>query len=168
MKNFIKNITARPENGKRSEQGFSLVELIIVIAIMAILVGLVGTQVIPYLSRSRAAKDQQILNTFSTAAVLAYSSDADYIDETSPVTIYVYEGTSADAESTEGLLSTDIVGYISYDTIDELIDALESKISTQVADVKVEYDFENNQVRVVFVDSSKAELTGVEEVISVL
>ncbi|MBQ6094530.1 MAG: prepilin-type N-terminal cleavage/methylation domain-containing protein, partial [Lachnospiraceae bacterium] len=34
---------------KLNNKGFSLVELIIVIAIMAILVGVVGTQVIPYL-----------------------------------------------------------------------------------------------------------------------
>ena len=38
---------------KLNNKGFSLVELIIVIAIMAILVGVVGTQVIPYLERSR-------------------------------------------------------------------------------------------------------------------
>ena len=34
-------------------EGFSLVELIIVIAIMAVLVGTVGTQVIPYLNNPK-------------------------------------------------------------------------------------------------------------------
>ena len=37
---------------KKDNKGFSLVELIIVIAIMAILVGVVGTQVVPYLHNS--------------------------------------------------------------------------------------------------------------------
>ncbi len=58
---------------EQDNRGFSLVELIIVIAIMAILVGIVGTQVIPYLNRSRQAKDLQIINSFCTAAVTAYS-----------------------------------------------------------------------------------------------
>ena len=40
---------------KLNEKGFSLVELIIVIAIMAVLVGVVGTQVIPYMESSRKA-----------------------------------------------------------------------------------------------------------------
>ena len=55
-------------NRKKDNKGFSLVELIIVIAIMAILVGIVGTQVIPYISKSKVAKDQQVLNSISTAA----------------------------------------------------------------------------------------------------
>ena len=38
---------------KKDNKGFSLVELIIVIAIMAILVGVVGTQVVPYLNKSK-------------------------------------------------------------------------------------------------------------------
>ena len=53
----------------KSNKGFSLVELIIVIAIMAILVGVVGTQVIPYLENSRKAKDQQILTLDSMQSV---------------------------------------------------------------------------------------------------
>ncbi|MEG1992546.1 MAG: prepilin-type N-terminal cleavage/methylation domain-containing protein [Acetivibrio sp.] len=48
-------------------KGFSLVELIIVIAIMAILVGVIGSQAIPYLEKSRAAKDLQTLDTMYTA-----------------------------------------------------------------------------------------------------
>lgn len=62
-------------NRKKDNKGFSLVELIIVIAIMAILVGIVGTQVIPYISKSKVAKDQQVLNSISTAGVAAYSEN---------------------------------------------------------------------------------------------
>ena len=56
---------------KKDNKGFSLVELIIVIAIMAILVGVVGTQVVPYLNKSKVAKDQQLLSAYATAAVSA-------------------------------------------------------------------------------------------------
>ena len=70
---MLQNMKAK--NEKKDNRGFSLVELIIVIAIMAILVGVVGTQVIPYISKSKAAKDQQVLNSISTAGVTAYSEN---------------------------------------------------------------------------------------------
>jgi type IV pilus assembly protein PilA len=54
----------KAKNEKKDNKGFSLVELIIVIAIMAILVGIVGTQVIPYINKSKEAKDFQIINSF--------------------------------------------------------------------------------------------------------
>ena len=74
---------------KLNNKGFSLVELIIVIAIMAILVGVVGTQVIPYLENSRKAKDVQILSAWNTAAVSAYSTEAGNLDSTKTYTIQV-------------------------------------------------------------------------------
>ena len=51
-----------------SNEGFSLVELIIVIAIMAILVGVVALAVIPYLEKSRESKDLQALDAIASAA----------------------------------------------------------------------------------------------------
>ncbi|MGN0426422.1 MAG: type II secretion system protein [Agathobacter sp.] len=65
------------KENKGNNKGFSLVELIIVIAIMAILVGIVGTQVIPYINRSKVAKDQQVLSSFLTDAVSAFSMNAE-------------------------------------------------------------------------------------------
>ncbi len=54
-----------------SNEGFSLVELIIVIAIMAILVGVVALAVIPYLEKSRESKDLQALDTVASAVTTA-------------------------------------------------------------------------------------------------
>ena len=51
------------KNFKKDNKGFSLVELIIVIAIMAILIGVVALQVIPYLEKSRVGKDKQTVDT---------------------------------------------------------------------------------------------------------
>lgn len=65
------------KNMKKDNKGFSLVELIIVIAIMAILVGIVGTQVVPYINRSKVAKDQQVLSSFLTDGVSAFSMNAE-------------------------------------------------------------------------------------------
>ena len=74
---------------KLNNKGFSLVELIIVIAIMAILVGVVGTQVIPYLENSRKAKDTQIFSAWNTAAVSAYSTEAGNLNANENYTIIV-------------------------------------------------------------------------------
>lgn len=54
-----------------SNEGFSLVELIIVIAIMAILIGVVALAVIPYLEKSRESKDLQALDTVASAVTTA-------------------------------------------------------------------------------------------------
>lgn len=77
---------------KLNNKGFSLVELIIVIAIMAILVGVVGTQVIPYLENSRKAKDQQVISSWNTAAMSAYSNAAAKIDATKDYKITITAG----------------------------------------------------------------------------
>jgi len=74
---------------KLNNKGFSLVELIIVIAIMAILVGVVGTQVIPYLENSRKAKDQQVISSWNTAAMSAYSNSAAKINSTADYTLTI-------------------------------------------------------------------------------
>lgn len=50
-----------------NNEGFSLVELIIVIAIMAILVGVIALQVIPYMEKSRVGKDQQTIDSVYSA-----------------------------------------------------------------------------------------------------
>jgi prepilin-type N-terminal cleavage/methylation domain-containing protein len=69
MKKLIKNYLAKlQENDKK---GFSLVELIIVMAIMAILVGIVASQVLPYMDKSRQSKDQQKLSSICTDLVSA-------------------------------------------------------------------------------------------------
>ena len=78
---MVKNVFKKLGKKQKNNKGFSLVELIIVIAIMAILVGIVCTQVLPYIDKSRHAKDVQVLSGLCTDATAAYSSAASELTE---------------------------------------------------------------------------------------
>lgn len=131
MNKFQKKLTNRKEDNK----GFSLVELIIVIAIMAILVGIVGTQVIPYINKSKVAKDQQVLNSISTAAVAAYSENG----ATSDMTIDVFSP-DAPADATQAKIQADIKTASGYSDLDAFKKALGSDAGSKVTAVKVKFD----------------------------
>lgn len=55
----------------KNNKGFSLVELIIVIAIMAILVGVMAPQLIKYIEKSNVSADTQLADSVQTACVTA-------------------------------------------------------------------------------------------------
>lgn len=77
---------------KENNQGFSLVELIIVMVIMAVLVGVVGTQVIPYIQKAQKAKDIQVVSSYCTDAMAAYTSCAPELDASTVYTITATKG----------------------------------------------------------------------------
>ena len=61
-----------------NNKGFSLVELIIVIAIMAILAGALAPQLIQYLDQSRKGRDVETAQTVATAVNAALGSESAY------------------------------------------------------------------------------------------
>ena len=60
---------------KMNNKGFSMVELIIVIAIMAILVGAIAPTLIKYVNKSRKSSDASNAQTIASAMQEAYSED---------------------------------------------------------------------------------------------
>ena len=119
---------------KKDNKGFSLVELIIVIAIMAILVGVVGTQVVPYLNKSKVAKDQQLLSAFATAAVSAYSYKADKITSTGKLEFDFYDTAGSDEEKA---IRDEMKTLISYATITDLRDKMTSADGKAADDIHI-------------------------------
>ena len=142
---LLQNMKAK--NEKKDNKGFSLVELIIVIAIMAILVGIVGTQVIPYINKSKVSKDQQVLNSFSSAAVTAYAENAETMPTTGTITVNVY-GTNT-ADSPEATLAAAIQKNTGYDGTNGLANVKKqfaSDAKTMTEDIVIVFDIDGHNV----------------------
>ena len=71
---------------KTNNQGFSLVELIIVIAIMAVLIGVLAPQFLTYVDKSREQKDDSAIGEVSNAIEVALATEAIYNEITTGVT----------------------------------------------------------------------------------
>ncbi|MEG1292995.1 MAG: prepilin-type N-terminal cleavage/methylation domain-containing protein [Clostridium sp.] len=63
---------------KKNNKGFSLIELIIAIAILVILTGLLAPQFMRYMEKSREAKDMQALDTVYGAVQTALANEDAY------------------------------------------------------------------------------------------
>lgn len=124
---------------KADNKGFSLVELIIVMAIMAILVGIVGTQAIPYMNRARESKDREILSAISTAAVTSYTTNAEDLPDVIPATdLYPAPATSPAPTGVEKWRA-DIISMTSYPDISDLKNAASSStMQNDLTSVQIE------------------------------
>lgn len=69
---------------KKNNKGFSLVELIIVIAIMAILAGAIAPALIRYIDKSRKSNDVTAAKTIKTAVETAMANEKTYEGLTKP------------------------------------------------------------------------------------
>ena len=98
---------------KKNNKGFSLVELIIVIAIMAILAGALAPALIKYINKSRRSADISNADTIRTACQTAMS------DEDAKVAIGtgVTGASVSDLKSSYGAFSTEISSILGNSTI---------------------------------------------------
>lgn len=76
----------KKNEAKMNNKGFSLVELIVVIAIMAVLVGVLAPMFIRYVEKSRESTDLQNLDSIITT-IEAYCADKDNIGSGVTVTL---------------------------------------------------------------------------------
>ncbi len=82
-------------------KGFSLVELIVVIAIMVVLVGVLAPTLLRSVERSRESTDLQTLDSIREAVVVATSDESVYSEVSNGVIIDLGKGDSASLSSSD-------------------------------------------------------------------
>ena len=98
---------------KKNNKGFSVVELIIVIAIMAILAGALAPALIKYINKSRRSADISNADTIRTACQTAMSDE----DAMVAIGTGVTGASVSDLKSSYGAFSTEISSILGNSTI---------------------------------------------------
>lgn len=129
------------KNNKLNNKGFSLVELIIVIAIMAILAAALAPQLIKYIEKSRISSDKTAAASVKSAFDTAISNEAAY-DEAVAGANTITCTTSSDLTGTGTL--TNLIDEMSSTLTD--LKAPKSKVGKAGVTYFVSWDVDNNKI----------------------
>ena len=130
---MVKNVLNTLRKKQKNKKGFSLVELIVVIAIMAVLVGVLAPQLIKYVEKSREATDIQNCDSIASA-LKSYYSDKEVTDNII-VTLKGtgLEATNAAALSDAGISQTTKLKGKNWESITMTFDPTTGKVTYDIA-----------------------------------
>jgi len=100
-----------PSLKKKNNKGFSLIELIIVITIMAILTALIAPQLLRYVEQSRVAKDLSSIDEVYRAIQISLADETIFKATTTGNTVTFKNGTTDNTSTltaSTGALATDL------------------------------------------------------------
>ena len=111
----------------KNNKGFSLVELIIVIAIMAILVGVMAPQLIKYIEKTNVSSDTQLADAVHGAVITA-CMDPEVVAATDTTTFYntLTTGLAASTFATGNTLGRTICDILGISSGTEIASSLKS------------------------------------------
>lgn len=150
-----------------TNKGFSLVELIIVIAIMAILVGVIAPQLIKYIEKTNVSSDIQLCDSIHEAMTIALSDPEVFMD-TTDVYNQVYLDIFTTPNASYRLLASDpgyqncafakavteIVGYNPFSTAESTV--LKSTPAKQSGEIWIKVDSTGNHFYIYVKHSDKS------------
>lgn len=102
------------ENMKKNNKGFSLVELIVVIAIMAVLMVILAPAMLRYVEKTRVQKDESAISEVANAAELALGEETIYSSIPAGTT-------SIQLTITDGAAIVDSVGNVVSDDVQKTV-----------------------------------------------
>ncbi|MBD5480982.1 MAG: prepilin-type N-terminal cleavage/methylation domain-containing protein [Lachnospiraceae bacterium] len=123
------------EKKRMNDKGFSLVELIIVIAIMAILIGVLAPQYLKFVERSRKSADRDTVDQIIRAVQIDYADPMTNLNPTGYVTLT----TTNTAVANPGNCSTADLATILTGTSIDKIQLKSQKWSNGTSDVTTIY-----------------------------
>lgn len=133
MKKELKNTK------KKNNKGFSLVELIVVIAIMAVLMAVLAPAMLRYVEKSRVQKDESAVSEAANAAQLALADETVYneVKGQTPITVTVTDNTAItdNVSAKSGVVADEVKK-----TVGEKISFSSKKHAGATATISLTYD----------------------------